>query len=232
MLSVIAEAPSRDAARARLLLVEDDDELSEMLLRLFTEEGYSVDVARDGQRGLHLGLSRSYDAMIIDRGLPAIDGLDLLARLRRRAVATPVLMLTALGAVADRVAGLDAGAEDYLVKPFEVDELLARIRALRRRHRDSAQVLPLGAGRFDLATRVVTLPDGAQVTLSGREYELLRVLTSRPDQVHTRAALRERVFDAAPAESIVDTYVYYLRTKLGRTVVRTVRGVGYRAGEL
>ncbi|MCO5969828.1 response regulator transcription factor [Actinoallomurus soli] len=228
----MAEAESRDASRARLLLVEDDDELSEMLVRLFTEEGYSVELARDGQRGLHLGLSRPYDAMIIDRGLPALDGLDLLVRLRRRAVVTPVLVLTALGAVADRVAGLDAGAEDYLVKPFEIDELLARVRALRRRNRDSAQVLPLGAGRFDLATRVVTLPDGAQVTLSGREYELLRVLTSRPDQVHTRAVLRERVFDAAPAESIVDTYVYYLRTKLGRTVIRTVRGVGYRAGEL
>ncbi|MCO5998228.1 response regulator transcription factor [Actinoallomurus rhizosphaericola] len=228
----MAEAESRDASRARLLLVEDDDELSEMLVRLFTEEGYSVELARDGQRGLHLGLSRPYDAMIIDRGLPVLDGLDLLVRLRRRAVVTPVLVLTALGAVADRVAGLDAGAEDYLVKPFEIDELLARVRALRRRNRDSAQVLPLGAGRFDLATRVVTLPDGAQVTLSGREYELLRVLTSRPDQVHTRAVLRERVFDAAPAESIVDTYVYYLRTKLGRTVIRTVRGVGYRAGEL
>ncbi|MCO6005191.1 response regulator transcription factor [Actinoallomurus purpureus] len=229
---MIPEVEPRAASRCRLLLVEDDDELREMLVRLFAEEGYSVDVARDGQRGLHLGLSRAYDAMIIDRGLPAIDGLDLLIRLRRRAVATPVLVLTALGAVADRVAGLDAGAEDYLVKPFEIDELLARVRALHRRNRDSAQVLPLGAGRFDLTTRMVTLPDGGQVTLSGREYELLRVLTTSPGQVHTRAALREHVFDAAQAESIVDTYVYYLRNKLGRKVVRTVRGVGYRAGEL
>ncbi|MEV0398814.1 response regulator transcription factor [Actinoallomurus sp. NPDC050550] len=227
-----AQAEPRDAPRSRLLLVEDDGELSEMLARLFSDEGYIVDVARDGQRGLHLGLSRSYDAMIIDRGLPAIDGLDLLIRLRRRAVATPVLVLTALGALADRVAGLDAGAEDYLIKPFEVDELLARVRALHRRNRDSAQVLPLGDGRFDLTTRVVTLPDGGQVALSGREYELLRVLAARPDQVHTRAALRERVFEAAQAESIVDTYVYYLRNKLGRKAVRTVRGVGYQAGEL
>ncbi|GAA4627699.1 response regulator transcription factor [Actinoallomurus vinaceus] len=229
---MIAQVEPRDAPRSRLLLVEDDAELSEMLARLFTDEGYLVDVARDGQRGLHLGLSRPYDAMIIDRGLPAIDGLDLLVRLRRRAVATPVLVLTALGAVADRVAGLDAGAEDYLIKPFEVDELLARVRALHRRNRDSAQVLPLGDGRFDLAARVVTLPDGGQVTLSGREYELLRALATRPDQVHTRAALRERVFEAAQAESIVDTYVYYLRNKLGRKAVRTVRGVGYQAGEL
>jgi two-component system response regulator QseB len=228
---MITEVESRDP-RSRLLLVEDDDELGHMLVRLFTEEGYSVDIARDGQRGLHLGLTRPYDAMIIDRGLPAIDGLDLLVRLRRRAVATPVLVLTALGSVADRVAGLDAGAEDYLIKPFEIDELLARVRALHRRNRESAQVLPLGDGKFDLATRVVTLPDGGHVTLSGREYELLRVLATRPDQVHTRAALRERVFEAAQADSLVDTYVYYLRTKLGRTVVRTVRGVGYRVGEL
>src|SRR5690348_16267408 len=104
-----AQAEPRDAPRSRLLLVEDDGELSEMLARLFSDEGYIVDLARHGQRGLHLGLSRSYDAMIIDRGLPAIDGLDLLVRLRQRAVATPVLVLTALGAVADRVAGLDAG---------------------------------------------------------------------------------------------------------------------------
>jgi two-component system, OmpR family, response regulator QseB len=220
------------ASQARLLLVEDDDELGEMLVRIFTEEGYAVDLARDGQRGLHLGLSRPYDAVIIDRGLPAIDGLDLIIRLRRRGVATPLLVLTALGAVSDRVAGLDAGAEDYLIKPFEIDELLARVRALRRRDRDRADVLPLGAARFDLTTRTVTLPGGGQVTLSGREYELLRVLAARPRQVHTRATLRERVFEAAQAESIVDTYVYYLRAKLGRAVVRTVRGVGYRAGEL
>ena len=104
------------------------------------------------------------------------------------------------------------------------------MRALHRRNRDSAQVLPLGDGRFDLTTRVVTLPDGGEVTLSGREYELLRVLATRPGQVHTRAALRERVFEAAQAESIVDTYVYYLRNKLGRKAVRTVRGVGYPGG--
>lgn len=220
------------ASPPRLLLVEDDRELGDMLVRLFTGEGYAVELARDGQRGLHLGLARSYDVMIIDRGLPAVDGIDLLARLRIRAVGTPVLLLTAFGTVADRVAGLDAGAEDYVVKPFEVDELLARVRALHRRNRDRAQVLPLGRGRLDLEIRTVTLPDGGQVTLSGREYDLLRALATRPEQVHTRAALRERVFDAAQAESIVDTYVYYLRTKLGRRVVRTVRGVGYRMGEL
>lgn len=215
-----------------LLLVEDDRELGYMLADVFTDQGYTVDLAPEGQRGLHLGLSRAYDVMIIDRGLPVIDGLDLLRRLRRRAVTTPVLMLTAFGAVADRVTGLDAGAEDYLVKPFEIDELLARVRALQRRNLDQATLLPLGGGWLDYASFTVRLPSGEQVALSGRECRLLHALAVRPRQVHTRASLRQRVFDGAETESIVDTYVYYLRNKLGPGVVRTVRGVGYRLGEL
>jgi two-component system response regulator QseB len=214
------------------LIVEDDRELGPLLVDLFAEQGYAVDLAPEGQRGLHLGLTRGYDVMIIDRGLPAIDGLDLLQRLRRRAVAAPALMLTAFGAVADRVRGLDAGAEDYLVKPFDVDELLARVRALQRRNLDAAWLLPLGAGWFDPGSQVVRLPSGEQVTLSGQECRLLRALATRPRQVHTRSSLRQRVFDGARAESIVDTYVYYLRNKLGPGVVHTVRGVGYRVGEL
>jgi two-component system response regulator QseB len=216
----------------RLLLIEDDRELGSMLVDLFTDQGYTVDLALEGQRGLHLGLSRSYDAMIVDRGLPAVDGIDLLRRLRGQAVTVPVLMLTAFGTVADKVAGLDAGAEDYLVKPFEIDELLARVRALHRRNLDQATLLPLGAGRLDPESHVVWLPTGEQVTLSGQECRLLHVLATRPRQVHTRASLRERVFDGARTESIVDTYVYYLRSKLGSGVVCTVRGVGYRLGEL
>jgi two-component system response regulator QseB len=132
-----ADPPSR-----RLLLIEDDRELAHMLVDLFTEQGYTVDLALEGQRGLHLGLSRRYDALIVDRGLPALDGIDLLRRLRRQAVTTPVLVLTAFGSVADRVTGLDAGAEDYLVKPFDVEELLARVRALHRRNLDLATLLP------------------------------------------------------------------------------------------
>ncbi|MEU8194267.1 response regulator transcription factor [Microbispora amethystogenes] len=216
----------------RLLLVEDDRELGDMLADVLTDQGYTVDLALEGQRGLHLGLSRGYDVMIIDRGLPVVDGLDLLRRLRRQAVTVPVLMLTGFGAVADRVTGLDAGAEDYLVKPFEIDELLARIRALHRRNLDQAALLPLGAGWLDSASFTVRLPSGEQVTLSGREYWLLHALAARPRQVHTRSSLRQRVFDGASTESIVDTYVYYLRNKLGPGVVRTVRGIGYRLGEL
>lgn len=116
----------------KVLVVEDDRELGPLLLRLFRGAGYQPDLAPDGQAGLHLALTRTYDAMILDRGLPAIEGLDLLSRLRRAGVTVPVLVLTALGTVSDRVAGLDSGAEDYLVKPFEVDELLARVRVLLR----------------------------------------------------------------------------------------------------
>src|SRR5690349_8162734 len=126
-----------------------------MLVELFTEQGYTVDLALEGQRGLHLGLSRAYDVLIVDRGLPTLDGIDLLRRLRRQAVTVPVLLLTAFGTVADRVTGLDAGAEDYLVKPFEIDELLARVRALHRRNLDQAALLPLGAGWLDSASSTV-----------------------------------------------------------------------------
>jgi len=216
----------------RVLVVEDDAELSELLDRLLDEAGYRVRVARDGQAGLHAALTVEFDVLVVDRGLPGIEGVDLIRRLRKRGVATPVLILTAYGSLADRVTGLDAGAEDYLVKPFEVDELLARLRALRRRHRSDAEVLPLGDGELDLSARVVRRPDGSEVVLSGREVDLLRTLAVRPTRVFSRDELRERVFDAAESASIVDTYVHYLRRKLGTGVVLTVRGLGYRAGRL
>jgi two-component system, OmpR family, response regulator QseB len=216
----------------RLLLVEDDAELSGMLSETLVDEGYVVDQARDGQRGLHLGLTRPYDVMVIDRLLPALNGLELVARLRSRAVPARTLILTALGTVADRVAGLDAGADDYLGKPFDLDELSARIRALCRRTADSTETLRVGAGLLDLALRDAVLPEGSRVPLSAREFALLRVLAERPHAVHSRAELRSHVFDEAAAASIVDTYVYYLRRKLGRAVVRTVHGLGYRLGAL
>jgi len=228
----VLKASGQSPGVPRLLLVEDDAELADMLSEVLTDEGYLVDVARDGQRALHLGLTRPYDVMVIDRLLPALDGLNLLARLRSRAVGARALMLTALGAVDDRVAGLDAGADDYLIKPFDLDELSARLRALCRRTSDGADALPIGAGRLDLALREVVLPDGSRVALSAREFELLRVLAVSPRMVHSRAELRRRVFDEAASPSIVDTYVYYLRRKLGRAAVRTVHGLGYRLGEL
>jgi two-component system response regulator QseB len=203
-----------------------------MLAELFTDEGYQIDLAHDGQRGLHLGLTGQYDVMVIDRRLPAMDGLELLTRLRRKGVTTRVLVLSALGESADRVVGLDAGADDYLVKPFEMDELLARIRALARRHLEDAESLPLGVASLDLLRHEVVLPRGQRITLSGREFELLRTLALRPKAIHPRSALRTNVFADSTGESIVDTYVYYLRRKLGRGVVRTVHGLGYQIGML
>jgi two-component system response regulator QseB len=221
-----------DAQPAAVLLVEDDRELRGLLRRLLVEAGYDVDEAPDGQAGLHLGLTRRYDVLLVDRGLPGLDGLELMQRLRRRGVGTPALILSAFGTVADRVSGLDAGAEDYLIKPFDVDELLARLRALRRRHQDSTELISLGTAWLDLGGRCVRQADGSEVDLSGREADLLATLAGRSSRVFTREELRERVFDAAESASIVDTYVHYLRRKLGASVVRTVRGLGYRIGQL
>jgi two-component system response regulator QseB len=220
------------ADEPRLLIVEDDVELAALLAALIQEEGYQVDVAHDGQRGLHLGLTSSYRVIILDRRLPVIDGLDLLARLRRRGVTARVLILTALGAHAERVRGLDGGADDYLSKPFDVDELLARIRALDRRSDEKSMLLPVGDGFLDRELRDVALPDGSRVQLSPREFELLHALASRPKAIHSRTQLRARVFPDTEAESVVDTYVYYLRRKLGRQIVLTVHGLGYRIGPL
>jgi DNA-binding response OmpR family regulator len=215
--------------RPALLLVEDDRLLVPLLLEVLGTD-YRVDHAPDGQAGLHLGLSRGYDLIVLDRGLPGIDGIDLLGRLRVRGVPTPVLILTARGLLADKVAGLDAGAEDYLVKPFEIDELLARLRALRRRHLDAATLLAIGDRRLDVQGRQLTGPLADPVELSGRETQLLAVFARRPGKVFSRPELLAAVFDADDGPGTVDTYVYYLRRKLGRDIVRTVHGAGYRIG--
>ena len=203
-----------------------------MLVELFTGEGYRVETAFDGQQGMHLGLTGNYDAIILDRGLPVMDGADLVALLRSRGIATPALLLTARGSVEDRVEGLDAGAQDYLVKPFEVTELLARVRALLRRNDDAATVVQAGGLRLDLLTRRAggATPDGEDVELSDRESALLATLMSAPGRVFSRAQLLERAFDGAESDGTIDLYVHYLRRKLGRQVIRTVHGSGYRYG--
>ncbi|MFC0541868.1 response regulator transcription factor [Kutzneria chonburiensis] len=217
--------------RKRVLLVEDDGELAVMLDRLLTSEGYDVDVARDGHTGLHRALTGRYDIMVIDRGLPGVTGLDLVTRLRRRGAVTPILVLSAMATPRDRVAGLDAGAEDYLSKPFDIDELLARLRALLRRHLQHAETLPLGPDTMlDVASRTVFRGERALEVLSERESDLLALLASRPGVVFTRTQLLELVFADAVTDTTVDTYVYYLRRKLGRKVISTVRGIGYRLG--
>ncbi len=227
----VTEFPS--APTPTVLLVEDDHRLAEMVTALLVEEGYRVEVAGGGQAGLHLGLTRHYGVLIIDRGLPVLEGLELLRKLRFNGIGTPALVLTARGSLTDRVDGLDAGAEDYLVKPFEVPELLARIRALLRRHTDTAQFLPLGRRRLSLTDRAVvsgTGDSGGTVALSERECRLLAVLAGSPEQVFTRPQLLVRVFDQADTVGTVDTYVHYLRRKLGRESIQTVRGLGYRLG--
>lgn len=219
-------------AHAAVLLVEDDARLAEMLGRLLEAEGYEVTAVRDGRGALRRLATAPVDVVVLDRGLPDGDGLGVVATLRRSGRSTPVLVLTALGTVADRVSGLDAGAEDYLVKPFAVDELLARLRALLRRAREGAPVLALGAGHLDLAAGDAVRPDGTRVALSPTERDLLALLARRPSRVFERDELRDQVFATADTRGAVDTYVYYLRRKLGPDVVRTVRGLGYRAGEI
>ena len=215
----------------RVLVVEDEQDLARLLVRLLEGEGYAVDAVHDGQAGLHRALTSRYDVLVLDRGLPGIDGVDLLRRLRRSGVTAPALMLTAYDTVPDRVEGLDSGAQDYLGKPFDVDELLARLRSLVRRTGtdDDAALVDLGVRRLDVAARLV-VGDGPDVALSEREAALLRTLAGRPTRVFTRDELRDRVFGDAETDAVVETYVSYLRRKLGADAVRTVRGVGYRMG--
>lgn len=221
------------AAGPRVLVVEDDRDLRGMLVEIFESEGYVVSAAGDGQAGLHLILTQPFDAVVLDRGLPALDGLDLLARIRRSGVDTPVLILSALGNAADRVEGLDSGAEDYLAKPFDIAELLARVRALLRRHRATARALSLPHGmQLRVEAHEVLTPGGTHVPLSERESDLLEMLARTPSRVFERSALLHSIFPEATELGVVDTYVHYLRRKLGRDAIATVRGIGYRLGPL
>lgn len=216
---------------ASILVVEDDRSLAAMLEELLADGGYRVTLAHDGQRALHLALTETFDAVVLDRGLPLLDGLDVLSRWRRSGVSVPVLVLSALGNPADRVEGLDRGAEDYLTKPFDIDELLARIRALLRRHEATAAALALPDGAvFVPSLRQVESATGEIVMLSERESALLEVLARDRNQVFERATLLRAAFPVAEEPGVVDTYVHYLRRKLGRGVIATVRGLGYRLG--
>lgn len=226
-----ATTEQRPSRAPRLLLIEGDPALSALLEQLLSRERYEVEVAADGRRGLHLGMTHTYDVVVLDRRLPGADGLDVLVALRRKGLVTPILILSALGEPADRVAGLDAGAEDYLGKPFDVNELLARLRALRRRHPDTPRYLRVPGGVLDRDTRQVTLIGQPEVPLSARECALLTTLAERPHRVFSRYQLRMLAFDGVGAES-VDTYVHHLRRKLGRSIIATVRGSGYQMGPL
>ena len=216
--------------RPRVLIVEDDARLAGMLGELLHSEGYDVSLAADGQRGLHLGLTETFDVLVLDRGLPVVDGLDVLTKLRTSGVLTPVLVLSALGNAADRVEGLDRGAEDYLAKPFDIDELLARLRVLRRRLAATVPIIRFPGGQLEADNRTVALDDGGRFALSEREAALLERLARRPSQVFSRDDLLANVFADADDPGVVDTYVHHLRRKLGRGLIETVRGIGYRMG--
>jgi two-component system OmpR family response regulator len=220
----------------RILLVEDSRPLARSVAEGLSEEGFTMDVAHDGDDGLHLGSEIAYDAIILDRMLPGMDGLEVLRRLRERNVRTPVLLLTALGEVHHRVEGLDVGADDYLVKPFAFDELLARLRALVRRSRGRARnALELGRLRVDLASRTAAV-DGRALELSAKEFGVLAVLALEPDTTFTRSELAARLYDEESDRdsNVIDVFVARIRRKLdgaglrGAEVVRTQRGAGYR----
>ena len=218
----------------RLLLVEDDEKLARALARGLTREGYAIDVAHTGDDALRNALEQRYDGVVLDIMLPGMDGFAVCRELRRNEQWLPVLMLTARGDVSDRIRGLDAGADDYLVKPFDFGELLARLRALfRRGPSEHGEALEVGDLRIELGTRVVTRA-GREIELTARELAVLEVLARNAGQVVSRTRLLEEVWDEEydGSQNVVDVYVGYVRKKLempfdDRSVIRTVRGVGF-----
>jgi two-component system, OmpR family, response regulator len=218
----------------RLLVVEDSPKMANLLRRGLSEEGYAVDLAPTGEDGVWLATETAFDAIVLDIALPDMDGFEVCRRLRRADRWSPLLMLTARDAVADRVRGLDAGADDYLVKPFAFEELFARLRSLvRRGPRARPAVLEVGDLVLDPAAHEVRRRDRA-IDLTPKEFALLQYLMAHPDEALTRARLLEHVWDFAfdGDPHIVDVYIGYLRDKIDRPfdrrAIQTVRGVGYR----
>lgn len=217
----------------RILVVEDEHRMALYVSQALIEEGFAVDLAHDGARGLELAQMYDYDGVVLDLMLPRLDGLALCRRLREKGRQVPVLILSARDMVEDRVRGLDAGADDYLIKPFAVAELTARLRALQRRHqRTETPTLTVGSLQLDPATRVVRQA-GRAVTLTQKEYALLEYLMRRSGYVLTRSMIAEHVWDFTfdHASNVVDVYVKHLRDKIdepGReSFIQAVRGVGY-----
>jgi two-component system, OmpR family, response regulator len=218
----------------RLLVVEDDARMARLVKRGLEEDGHAVDIAANGPEGLWLATENSYAAVIVDVMLPGFDGFELCRKLCAAGIWVPVLMLTARDAVGDRVRGLDAGADDYLVKPFSLLELGARLRALARRD-DRARPVVLGAGDLTLnpATKQAWR-DSTELRLSPKEFALLELFLTHPGKVLTRSQILEALWDFAydGGSNVVDQYIAYLRRKLdvpfGRQDIETVRGMGYR----
>ncbi len=218
----------------KLLLIEDDQKTADYIAKGLAESGYVVDHAYEGRDGLFMASGGGYDALVVDRMLPGMDGLALIAALRAAEIKTPVLILSAMGAVDDRVKGLRAGGDDYLVKPFAFAELLARIEALLRRGPASAATVKIKAGalEMDLLARNVTR-SGREIDLLPREFRLLEFLMRHAGQVVTRTMLLENVWDYHfdPQTNVIDVHISRLRSKIdkgfGQALLHTVRGAGY-----
>ena len=221
-----------------ILVVEDEHRLAQVVRRVLEEEGHTVDVAYDGEEGLALAPDGSHDVIVLDILLPGMDGIEVCRTLRRERVDTPVLLLTALDSVDDRVRGLDAGADDYLPKPFAFQELLARLRALGRRKVQAREptAIEVDGLRLDLRRRRAER-EGRTIELSPREFTLLEFLMRNEGRVVTRTQILDHVwgYDYATDSNLVDVYVAYLRRKVDRgddrKLIRTVRGVGYAIGD-
>jgi len=226
--------PWDDEVALRTLIIEDELRMASLIRRGLSKEGLAVDVARSGEDALWMAPAREYDAIVLDVMLPGIDGFETCRRLREGGVWAPILMLTARDSIEDRVAGLDTGADDYLVKPFAFAELLARLRALARRgEHERPSVLEVGDLRLDPATRRVWR-DATEIQLSAKEFALLETFMRRADEVLTRLDLLDHAWDFAyeNRSNVVDVYVRHLRMKIdvpfGRRSLETIRGAGYR----
>ncbi len=221
-----------------ILVVEDERRLAQVVRKVLAEEGHTVDVAYDGEEGLAMAMDGTHDVIVLDVMLPGIDGFEVCRRLRVNRVDTPVLLLTALDAVEDRVRGLDAGADDYLPKPFAFQELFARLRALSRRRVQAREPDRLEAGDLVLDMRRRRAERaGKTIELSPKEYALLEFLIRNEGRVVTRTQILDHIwgYEYSPDSNLVDVYVTYLRRKVDRgherKLIRTVRGVGYALGD-
>ncbi len=217
----------------RILIVEDEKKVAAFIKKGLEEETYAVDVAYDGEDGLHMGLENQYDLIILDLMLPIIDGLNVLSRLREKKVDTPILLLTAKDSVEDKVTGLNTGADDYLTKPFAFSELLARIRVLLRRGKaETKTVLEINGLSLDLVSHKVKRDD-EEIELTGKEYSLLEYFMRNQGKVLTRTMIAEHVWDYNfdTFTNVIDVYVNHLRKKVDKgypeKLLHTLRGVGY-----
>ncbi len=216
----------------RILVVEDDTDLNRQIVTALEEAGYVVDSATDGEDGHYLGDTEPYDAVVLDLGLPTLDGLSVLETWRRDGRTMPVLILTARDRWSDKVAGIDAGADDYVAKPFHMEEVLARVRALVRRAAGHASnELTCGSVRLDLRAGKVTV-DGSAIKLTSHEYRLLSYLLHHQGKVISRTELTEHLYDQDfdRDSNTVEVFVGRLRKKIGSDLIETIRGLGYRLG--